>query len=132
MLTPYATKVFAYVVLFFLLGLRRFFLSVMGTKAGGARVKVRYVLEACLSHAAECFGFLRNIFFGPGQRASYEKFAYANLTNRLTPGLRGIRVVVGHPTLANMAFERLSPQPFSASSVSQPKTIYIVIYTNIQ
>ena len=64
---------------------------------------------------------LEKTFGGREQRASSEKFAYANLTNRLTRGLRGIRVVVGHSTPANRAFERLSPQPFSACSVSQQK-----------
>ena len=41
---------------------------------------------------------LEKTFGGREQRASSEKFAYANLTNRLTRGLRGIRVVVGHST----------------------------------
>ena len=67
---------------------------------------------------------LEKTFGGREQRASSEKFAYANLTNRLTRGLRGIRVVVGHSTPANRAFERLSPQPFSACSVSQQKKVY--------
>ena len=80
---------------------------------------MRFMLETCFSHAAACLVSLERTFGGREQRASSEKFAYANLTNRLTRGLRGIRVVVGHSIPANGAFERLSPQPFSACSVSQ-------------
>ena len=76
---------------------------------------MRFVLEKCFSHATACFGSFG--FFRKGgreQRASSEKVAYANLTNRLT---REIHVVVGHSTPANRAFERLSPNPFLLTTV---------------
>ena len=60
---------------------------------------------------------------------SSEKFAYANFTNPLTRGWRGIRVVFCHPTPADMAFANLCRE--CVWEIQSPTLFCLVVFLSL-